>query len=145
MGIVNSNPNLVNFAAVNPTYLEIVAMETALGEANIDEAAAAYVGRAAFRGYAKGARKFADGNDGCIWENGGTVNGYACDITNQIVAGHLFFGDFSQLVIGLWGGLDLMVDPFTDSRKGRLNITAMQDVDFVVRRSEAFSFGRKPA
>jgi HK97 family phage major capsid protein/HK97 family phage prohead protease len=144
VGIVYSNPNAVNFAGVQPTWGEIVDMETALGEANINAESSAYVGRAGFRGHAKKTVKFA-GTGETIWERGNTVNGYKCEITNQITAGDLFFGDFRQFIIALWGGLDLLVDPYTDSRKGRLNISAFQDVDFLVRRSAAFSFGKKPA
>lgn len=144
VGIAHSNPNAVNFVGVNPTWAEIVAMETALGEANINSESAAYLARAGFRGYAKTTEKYA-GTGQTLWERGNTVNGYACDITNQVIAGDLFFGDWANFLIGMWGGLDLLVDPYSQSRKARLNISAFQDVDFLVRRSAAFSFGKKPA
>ena len=49
------------------------------------------------------------------------------------------FGDFSQAMVGFWGGLDLMVDPYSLSTKGSLRIVAIQDLDFNVRHKEAFS------
>jgi hypothetical protein len=77
-------------------------------------------------------------------EPGGTVNGYAVQITNQIATGDVFMGNFADLLIGMWGGLDLMVDPYTHSKRGRVRVVVFQDVDFALRREESFCLGRKP-
>ena len=47
--------------------------------------------------------------------------------------------------IGMWGGLEMSVDPYTHSKKGRLRIITFQDIDFAVRRTESFCLGRKAA
>ena len=78
-----------------------------------------------------------------IWEPGNTVNGYRTEVTNQIVTGDVFFGNFADLIVGLWGGLDLTVDPYSLSKSGGLRIVVFQDVDFAVRRVESFCLGRK--
>jgi HK97 family phage major capsid protein/HK97 family phage prohead protease len=133
--------------AVNnkPSFAELVGMETAIAEANADVNAMSYIATPGFRGHAKTTRKFTDGNDGTIWEPGNTVNGYACGVSNQVVAGDVFFGDWSQFLMGMWGGLDITVDPYTHSDKGRIRITQFQDVDFAVRREESFAIGRNLA
>ncbi len=135
-----------SFAGTDPTFAELVAMETAIAQTNADVAGMAYVGTPAFRGYAKTTLKFPTSTNagGTIWEPGDTVNGYKTAITNQITAGDVFFGDFTQLVVGLWGGLEITIDPFTHSSKARLRIVAMQDVDMMVRRSASFVYGKKP-
>lgn len=46
--------------------------------------------------------------------------------------------------VGLWGGLEITVDPYSNSTKGRLRIVCMQDVDFAVRRAQSFVYGKKP-
>jgi hypothetical protein len=69
------------------------------------------------------------------------VNGYRTEITNQIASGETFFGNFADALIGMWGGLDILVDPYSLSQKGRLRITMFQDVDFVFRRAESFCRG----
>ena len=38
---------------------------------------------------------------------------------------------FADLIIGMWGGLDVTVDPFTHSSRGRIRIVMMQDVEQV--------------
>jgi len=138
--------NSVDFAAVQPTFAELVSMETSIALQNADVDSMAYVSNAAFRGYAKTALKFpATAASGTIWEPGGTVNGYKAPITNQVTTGDVFFGNFADLLVGLWGGLDITVDPYTNSTKGRIRVVTMQDVDFTIRRGASFAFGQKPA
>lgn len=52
----------------------------------------------------------------------------------------LFFGAWSQLVIGLWSGVDLTVDPYTNSTTGAVRIVALQDADVMCRHGQAFSY-----
>lgn len=145
LGIANlSGINAVPFAAVQPTFVELVGMETAIAADNASVDAMSYVGNTGFRGHAKTTLKF-EGVAGTIWEQGGSVNGYGCEITNQVATGDVFLNNFNDLLIGLWGGLELHVDPFTHSRRGRIRITTFQDVDFAHRRAASFCLGRKPA
>ena len=123
-----------------PTYAELVAMETEIAADNADIGSMAYVFNARMRGHLKTTRKFTDGLDGCIWEPGGTVNGYGTEVSNAINLGDVIFGVWSDLLLGMWGGLDVTVDPYTHSDKGRIRITQFQDVDFTIRRSESFSY-----
>ena len=95
------------------------------------------------RGHCKTTPKFGSGTESVIWETGGTVNGYRTEITNQIADGDVFFGNFNDLIIGLWGGLDLTLDPYSLSSSGGLRIVAFQDVDFVLRNNESICYGKK--
>ncbi len=149
LGIANHvGINAVNFSATQPSYAELVDMETQIALDNADVASMAYVGNAAFRGHAKTTLKFpsaAVAQGGTIWEQGNTVNGYRTEITNQITTGDVFMGNFSDLLVAMWGGLQLMVDPYSGSKKGRLRVVVFQDVDFALRRTQSFCLGRKPA
>lgn len=138
--------NAVPFAGVQPTFAELVQMESEIAADNADSGSMAYVMNSTARGAAKTTSKFANGTDqGTIWEPGGTVNGYRAEITNQLATGDVFFGNFADFIIGMWGGLDLTVDPYSLSKSGGLRIVVFQDVDFAIRRVESFSYGRKPA
>jgi HK97 family phage major capsid protein/HK97 family phage prohead protease len=135
--------NSVDFTtSAQPTFAELVEMESEIAADNADVASMAYVLNAKMRGYLKTAVKFGSGTDQTIWENGNTVNGYRTEVTNQIGNGDVIFGNFADAMIGMWGGLELNVDPYTHSAKGRLRIVAFQDVDFVLRRVESFCLGR---
>lgn len=147
LGLANyTGINAVPFAGTNPTYAELVQMETEIAADDADVNNMAYVLNARGRGAAKTTPKFANGTDaGVIWEPGNTLNGYRAEVTNQIKAGDVFFGNFADLVVGMWGGLDMTVDPYSLSKSGGLRIVVFQDVDFAVRRVESFTLGRKPA
>lgn len=132
---------LVAGAGGLPSYSEVVQMESEISADNADVASMAYVMGSGMRGHFKTTEKFSGSNGATIWEAGNTVNGYRTEVTNQIVAGDLFFGNFADAMIGMWGGLELNADPYTHSAKGRLRIVAMQDVDFVLRRVESFCYG----
>lgn len=143
LGIKNySGVNAVNFAATGaPTYAEVVAMESAIAADNADVNSMRYAMGSGMRGALKTTEKFAGSNGAPIWEQGNTVNGYGAEVTNQIVSGDLFFGNWSDVIVGMWGGLDITVDPYSNSKKGRLRIVTMQDVDILLRRVESMCYG----
>lgn len=146
LGVINqAGVNAVAFAAVQPSFAELVEMESAISSDNADVESMAYIGNSKFRGHCKTTEKFAGTSGATLWEPGGQVNGYRSEITNQVADGDLFHGNFADAVVGAWGGLDLTIDPYTHSRKGRLRIVAFQDVDVAFRRVESFCYGKKPA
>lgn len=150
LGIKNySGINAVDFggagggagAGAMPTYLEAIAMESAIAADNADVDSMAYVMNSGMRGHFKSTQKFSGTNGSPIWEEGNTVNGYGAEVTNQIATGDLFFGNFADMLVGMWGGLDITVDPYSESKRGRLRVVTMQDVDFVLRNVESFAYG----
>ena len=76
-----------------------------------------------------------------VLEPGGTVNGYGVVRSNQVASGDVWFGVWNQLILGLWSGLDLTVDPYVNSTAGGVRVIALQDVDYAVRHPEAFVRG----
>lgn len=134
--------NAVDFAGVNPTYAELVDMESQIAADNADVGSMAYVLNSGMRGYAKSTLKF-PGVSGTIWEPGDTMNGYGTEVTNQVTAGDVLFGNWSDFWAAMWGGLELNVDPYSHSTRGRIRVIAMQDVDFAVRRVESFTYGKQ--
>jgi len=137
--------NATAFAAIQPDFAELVDMESQIASDNADVNSMAYLGNAVFRGHCKTTEKFAGTSGQTIWEQGNTVNGYRTEITNQVANGDVFHGNISDMVAAMWGGLDLTVDPYTHSKKGRVRIVGFQDFDFAYRNVESFSYGNKPA
>lgn len=139
-----SGLNAVAFAtAGQPSYGELVDMESEIAADNADIGSMAYVGNARFRGHCKKTLQFPGVNGSArIWEPGGTVNGYRTEITNQVDQGDVFFGNFADTIVALWGGLDLTLDPYSLSKSGGIRIVAFQDVDLALRRKESICYGR---
>lgn len=48
------------------------------------------------------------------------------------------FGAWQDLVIAMFSGIDVVVDPYTESTAGNVRISAFQDVDVNVRHPESF-------
>ena len=61
--------------------------------------------------------------------------------TPFVQSGNLIYGDFSNLVIGQWGGLDLTVDPYTLAAAGKVRVVVNAFFGVGVLRSSAFAFG----
>lgn len=135
-----SGINTKDFAATNPTFAELVAMESEVAADNADVGTMRYLVNPAQRGAFKSTEKFSS-TGMTIWEAGNTVNGYATEVSNQITAGDVFFGNFADLMIGFWSGLDLTVDPYAGATSGTVRVIALQDTDIAVRNAVSFCYG----
>jgi len=68
---------------------------------------------------------------------GNSVAGYPCYFTNGCTgvantSGDFYFGDFSKLFIGLFGGLDIVIDPYTQAASGSTRIVLNNYLDWGV-------------
>lgn len=72
----------------------------------------------------------------------GRCNGYDMHTTtlgngtsheNKVV-----FGNFADMIIGRWAGIDLVVDPYTLAAKNRVRVIVNSHVDIAVRHPESF-------
>lgn len=138
---LQSGINTKDFAAANPTFAEIVAMESEVAADNADVGSMRYLVNAAMRGALKSTEKFATTSGQTIWEQGNTVNGYTTEVSNQLASGDIFFGNFADLILGFWSGLDLTVDPYAGATSGTVRVIALQDVDIAVRNAVSFCYG----
>ncbi len=132
--------NTEDFGAAAPTYAELVSMETKVNADNADIGAMAYITNSTIYGGFKTTSKIGSEAQ-FVLEPGGTVNGYPVVRSNQIASGDVFFGVWSQMLMGMWGALDLQVNPYALDTSGGVRVTALQDVDIAVRHPEAFTRG----
>ena len=128
-----------DFAADAPTFAEVVALESDVATANALLGSPVYLMNAAMRGNLKTTKK--DAGSGIFIMENGEVNGYRGVLSNQVASNDLWFGNFADLIIGYFSGLDLMVDPYTHSTSGTVRVVAMQDCDIAIRHPESFSRG----
>lgn len=131
----------LTYPSTGITFGKLVDMLTKIGTYNADRGALAYLTGIMERGAAMQQLKF-EGVGGCIWEDD-KVNGHRAEATNQVPADTWVFGDFSQVICGLWGVLDLKADPAKLAASDGLVLRAFQDVDVVNRRKESFCIAKK--
>ena len=127
-------------AAGGPTFSEVVNMESTMAGDNALMGSPCYIGNAAMLGALKVKAK--DAGSGLFLLDGNTLNGYATYRSQQVEAGDLIFGNFSDLIIGYWGpAIELTVDPYSLSDTGSTRVVAFVSVDMVVRHPESFVLG----
>ena len=137
-GIANtSGINTTTFAAAVPTFAELVAMESAVSNDNALTGSLRYIARPADWGNLKTVDK-ASGFGQMIVGPDGNINGYDVIRSNQVTSGDYYFGNFADLLIGLYGGLDITVDPYALSTSGGVRIVALQTLDVAVRHAVSF-------
>jgi len=132
--------NTEDFAAAQPTYAELVNMETKISADDADIGTMAYATNSTIYGGFKTTEK-ASGTAQFVLEPGGTVNGYGVVRSNQVVTGDVFLGVWSQVIMGLWGALDLQVNPYSEDKSGNVRVVVHQSCDIAVRHIEAFCRG----
>jgi HK97 family phage major capsid protein len=139
-GIANQTGiNVLDLAAADPTYAEIVRIITLVMEDN------ALMGSPTWLLDANGwealstTPKQGSGVEGnFILGDNDRIKGYPYIQSQQVTAEHYFFGDFSQLLVGEWGGLEINVDPYTHSLKGKVRYVTFKTCDVAVRQPKAF-------
>lgn len=133
-----------------PTWQNIIDLETAVSVGNADVGSLAYFTNPKVRGKLKLTQKFASTNGMPVYESGDApLNGYRAAISNAVPSNltkgtgtnlsAIIYGNWADAMIGMWGGLELMRDPYSGSTAGTVRIVAIQDVDFAVRNTESFA------
>ena len=51
----------------------------------------------------------------------------------------MILGNWTDLLVGLWSGVDLLVDPYTGSTTGTVRVSIFQDADVALRHPESFA------
>jgi HK97 family phage major capsid protein len=127
--------NGVTADAANVTYKDIVKMEADLEAKNVRGDIKFIVSPSA-----KADLKTTDkGTDtGKYLMEGNEVNGYPVLSTSAVAGKGVIFGNFADLVIGQWGGIDLTVDPYTQAANGKVRLVINAYFDAKPRRAEAF-------
>jgi HK97 family phage major capsid protein/HK97 family phage prohead protease len=140
------------------TIDNMIDLETAVANANADVDAMAYLTNAKAIGWLK-KQKSTTGQ--YLWTNTpggqrsgtpGEINGYAVARSNQArstltkgtaagICSEVFFGNWAELLIGEWGVLEIMPNPYDSTlfKQGGVLLRAMQSVDVAVRHAASFS------
>lgn len=131
-----------------PTWAGVVALESTVAAANADIGTLGYLTNAKGRGALKSVPKLGNTTALPIWDNN-EVNGYQAMASNQVPSNltkgtgtglsALLFGNWADLIIGMWGGLDLLVDPYSSSTTGTVRFIALQDIGVALRHLTSFA------
>lgn len=70
-----------------------------------------------------------------------TLIGFPYEVSEDVGANSLFFGNWATVMVGIWGnGVDINVDTATLSAQGAIRLVGLQDVDVMVRLGQALAY-----
>jgi HK97 family phage major capsid protein len=132
-----------------PTRNLIVSMETTVGNANADIGMLGWLTSPNARSVLRRTDN-ATASGRFVWTDENRVLGYPAFASNVVPSNldkgtttnntlsALLYGNWMDLLIGLWGPATVIVNPYTLSTAGYVQISALQDVDVNVRHPESF-------
>lgn len=118
-----------------PTYKDIVKMEADLEAKNVTGDIKFIVSPSA-KADLKTTDKGTDTGKYLMEDN--EINGYPVLCTSAVADKGVIMANWSDLVIGQWGGIDLTVDPYTQAANGKVRLVINAYFDAKPRRADAF-------
>ena len=119
------------------TFADILKMEQTLEEKNVGgniKFIASPAAKAVLRTTAVGGTK----SDLRMLMEGNEIDGISTLVTNGMTSKGLILGNFNDLVIGQWGGIDLTVDPYTQAANGKIRLVVNAYFDAKPQRADSF-------
>ena len=130
------------------SWKQVVQLETEIAADNTDIGQLYYITNARVRGQLKQTEK-ATNTAQFLMQEGALLNGYQTLVSNQVPSNllkgtaknlsALIFANLYDVIVGMWGGLDLTVDPYSMSTSGTVRLVALQDIDIAFRHLESFA------
>ncbi len=137
-------------AGAKLTYDDFLALEELVADANADQlGVAADLTTPKVRRVLKNIPQLANTISLPIWQDN-EVNGYRAEVTNQLPTPstggatpynqHTYIhGVWSQILIGEWGALEVITDPYRLKKQGMIEVTTFETCDVNVRQAAAFA------
>jgi HK97 family phage major capsid protein len=140
-------------AGAAPDWADIIDLESAVAVANADLGNLKYYTNAKVRGKLKKTVVAAGTSADMVWDYRSPMaplNGYDVRVTNQVasnlvkggsgaVCSAIFFGNWADLLVGMWGNIELTVNPYALQTSGGIRVVALADVDIAVRHVASFA------
>ena len=120
-----------------PTWGEVIDIETEVSQDNALDGSLAYVMPPAIAGGCKQTAK--DSGSGLFIMDGNTINGYPVAVTSNCLADTIIFGNWSDLIIGQFGAVEVLTE--RSASTGILTLGIHLACDVGVRHAESFAKG----
>ena len=135
LGILNTAG--IQTAEMPDTWLEVLAMLEKLDDVEI--ANGRWLTTAAIRTLLAGTEKVVGSGSGFLYQ-GGSLADLPLVTSKNVPAKKLILGDFSQVLLGVWSEVDILVNPFAEPAysRGGVQVRAMATLDTAVRHAQGF-------
>jgi HK97 family phage major capsid protein/HK97 family phage prohead protease len=138
-GIGTANPT----AGTNVVYSDAIRFQTTVASSNAMMPGFGYVTTPTVAGILMGKPRFTN-SDTPIWGGNileGQLVGARAMASLQVGSGTVIGGDWSNVIIGEWGVLEIEANPYANFQSGIVGVRALYTVDVGVRYAAAFAVG----
>lgn len=127
----------IQTADMPDTWLEVLAMLQKLDDVEI--ANGRWLTTSTIRTLLAGTEKVVGSGSGFLYQ-GGTLADLPLTTSKNVPEKKLILGDFSQVLLGVWSEVDILVNPFAEPAysRGGVQVRAMATVDTAVRHPQGF-------
>jgi HK97 family phage major capsid protein len=151
LAAVTNTPNIIAMGANGDaiTWAKVVELETKVNAQNANRGKLGYLTNAKVIGELKSKERYAANGIYMLDGNGQMINGYPIEWTNLVPSNltkgtgtglsAMIFGNWEDLYIGHWGGIDLVVDPYTLADYADVRIVLNSWDDCVVVETKSFA------
>jgi HK97 family phage major capsid protein len=136
-----------------PSWDHIVDLESAVANADAATGRLAYLTNTKVRGKLKRTPIASNTAAAMIWDKqspNSPLNEYLCEVSSLVpstltkgsssgACSAIIFGNFADALIGQWGGVEFLVNPYSRDTEGLVRINAWTFYDFLVRRAASFA------
>jgi len=133
------------------SFADALNCENLVAQVNADGQSMAFVTTPAVRSKLKQTPKINSGQvyPEFVWAPDNTVNGYRAFVTNEMPNGltkgtstgtlnSLIFGSWEYAELALWGGIDIVINPYINVSQGAIQYNLFQEMDTQRDHSNAF-------
>lgn len=151
VGITNtSNIHTKTSSSGDPTWADVLGVVAAVKHSNVPMTSLGWALNAYAEAKFKSITKVAsDAGAGFLMSDDGRLGGAVSAVTSQLAGdpatspatdGECVFGDWSQVLVALWSGVELLVNPYesTAYAKGNVSVRGLMDADVLVKHPAAF-------
>ncbi len=134
-GILNG---VTNTATGATSWLGLVSLEGAVNTSNALMGNLGYIATPALMTKMKTTAKAS--NTAVFIAEANTVNGYPLFVTSAMATGRVVFGNWNDLLVANWGGMDVLVNPYTYAKTGQVELVINTYWSWAKRRDASFAF-----
>ncbi len=121
-----------------PTLADLLNLKGLVLGANIMPEGLCYVMTETTKAMLEGTPKW-DGANAAIVDDNGKINGVPVFTSSYVSEGSVLFGSFKYAPQGLFGDINIVIDPYTQARKNAIDFVLNADYAITVLRKEAFA------
>ena len=141
--MLNPAVQKVLFEGASPTFAEIVAMHSKIKAKMAASGSLLYLINSATEGHFLTTPKNNGLQAPILTEAGSKLNGRDYEASEFIEEGHVFYGNLSEIYVGVWDSFKIEVNPYAESKwsANTIQLKAYQVAGMQIRRPEALCFG----